>query len=79
MSHETIALLLWTLLGLSLVLTIVGISVQESRMLFVAAAMSFGFAVAALFSIGIFILIGTIVQLVIGIAMRRGQQTPTSG
>jgi hypothetical protein len=79
MSHETIALLLWSLLGLSIVLTIVGIGVQEPWILFVAAAISFGFAIVAMFSIGIFVLVGTIIQVVVGVAMRRGQQATTTG
>jgi hypothetical protein len=61
-SHETIALILWLLLGLDLMLTIVGLGVRSWRLLAVAAAMSVVFGVLAIFSIGFVILTLAVVQ-----------------
>jgi hypothetical protein len=74
MSHETIALLLWSMLAVSVALTIAGIGMHSSRVLFVAAALSFVFGLAAIFSIGIFIIALAVIQLGLGFAFR---QQPT--
>ena len=71
MSHETLAMLLWLLLGLSIALMFAGIAARAAWALFLAAILSFIFAIAAMFSIGIFILALAIVQLVLGISLRR--------
>lgn len=71
MSHETLAMLLWLMLGLSIALTIAGVAARASWALFLAAFLSFVFGILAIFSIGIFILALALVQLVIGIGMRR--------
>jgi hypothetical protein len=62
MSHETIALLLWLMLGLDLLLTIYGFATRSWRVLAIAAAMSLVFGLLAIFSIGIGILALAIVQ-----------------
>jgi|GEM_PF-4321281 len=56
MSHDTLATLLWTLLGISVVLSVMGIVARSGWMLAVAAAIAFGFGLLAIFSIGIFII-----------------------
>ena len=71
MSHETLAMLLWLLLGLSVALTIVGTGTRTDWMLFFASAISFVFSILAMFSIGIFILVLAITQLVLAISLRR--------
>ncbi|HEX5166838.1 MAG TPA: hypothetical protein VFV93_15640 [Thermomicrobiales bacterium] len=71
MSHETVALLLWSMLAIAIALTIVGVGIHSSRVLFVAAALSLVFGLAAIFSIGIFILALALIQLSLGIAYRR--------
>jgi hypothetical protein len=62
MSHETIALLLWSALGLDLLLTVYGFAARSWRPLASAAAISVVFGVVAIFSIGIVILALAIVQ-----------------
>jgi hypothetical protein len=71
MSHDTLAMVLWLMLGLSTALTIAGVAARASWVLFVAAFLSFVFGIFAIFSIGIFILALALVQLVIGIGIRR--------
>ena len=71
MSHETLAMLLWSMLGLSIALMFAGIAARAAWALFLSATLSFVFSIAALFSIGIFILALAIVQLMIGIGLRR--------
>jgi hypothetical protein len=70
MSHETVALLLWMMLAASIALTIVGAGMRSSRVLFVAAALSFVFGLAAIFSMGIFILALALIQLSLSLAYR---------
>jgi hypothetical protein len=72
--RELIALLFWMLLFLSIVLTITGVATQKPAFLIIAAAISLPLGVVALFSIGIFILFGAMMQFVVGIAMARGQR-----
>lgn len=71
MSHEMLATLLWTMLGISVFLTIVGIAARSSWMLAIAAFLSFVFGIAAIFSIGIFVLALCLVQIAIGFSFRR--------
>lgn len=71
MSHETLAMVLWSMLGLSLALTIAGVAARVAWPLFLAAMLSFVFSIAAMFSIGVFTLALAVVQLGLGIAMRR--------
>ena len=71
MSHESLAMLLWLMLGLSVDLTIAGVAARASWALFLAAALSVVFGILAILSIGVFILALALVQLVIGIAIRR--------
>ncbi|HYI16789.1 MAG TPA: hypothetical protein VEX37_15435 [Thermomicrobiales bacterium] len=71
MSHDTIAMLAWSILGLSVALMFAGIAVRVAWPLFLAAVLSLAFSVAAMFSIGIYTLALAIVQLVIGIRLHR--------
>ena len=71
MSHETLVILLWSMLGLSVAVMVAGIAARASWALFLAAALSFVFSFAAMFSIGMFALALAVVQLVIGIGLRR--------
>jgi hypothetical protein len=71
MSHDTLAMLLWLMLGLSVALTIAGVAARASWALFFAAFLSFVFGILAILSIGIFILGLAVVQLVLGIGIRR--------
>jgi hypothetical protein len=71
MSHDTLATILWTMLGVSVVLTVFGIVARSAWMLFVAAAISLVFGIAAILSVGIFVLALAVAQLVIGIGIRR--------
>ena len=71
MSHDTIAMLAWSILGLSVALMFAGIAARASWALFLAAFLSFVFGIAAIFSIGIFILALAIAQLGIGIGLYR--------
>jgi hypothetical protein len=71
MSHDTLATTLWTMLGISVVLTVFGITARSSWLLFVAAGLSFVFGIAAILSIGIFVLALAVGQLAIGIGTRR--------
>jgi hypothetical protein len=71
MSHETLAMLLWLMLGLSIALTIAGVAARASGALFLAAFLSFVFGILAFLSIGMFILALALAQLVIGIGIRR--------
>ena len=71
MSHETLVTLLWSMLGLSVAVMAAGIAARASWALFLAAALSFVFSFAAMFSIGMFVLALAVVQLVIGIGLRR--------
>ena len=71
MSHDTAATLLWLMLGLSIVLTIAGIGTRVAWPLFLAATLSFAFGIVSIFSIGIFILALALVQLALGISLRR--------
>lgn len=72
MSHDQIALILWGMLLLSIVLTVGGLSARMATPLFVAAALSFALGIAAIFSIGIFVLALALVQLGLGFGIRRG-------
>jgi hypothetical protein len=74
MSHALLATLLWSALGASVVLTIAGVGTQRSWPVFVAAGLSLGFAVMAMFSIGIFILPLTIVQATLGFRLCRSSR-----
>jgi hypothetical protein len=71
MSHDTLAMLLWLMLGLSVAVTIAGVAARTAWALFLGAFMSFMFGVLAIFSIGIFVLALATVQLVLGIGIRR--------
>jgi hypothetical protein len=71
MSHEHNAMILWGILMLSILLMIGGISARVATPLFVAAALSFGFGIVAIFSIGIFVLALALIQLAPGFAFRR--------
>lgn len=73
MSHETLALLLWTMLGLSIALTIAGVGTRVAWPLSLAAMLSLLLGVVAIFSIGILILALAAVQLVLGIGIRRSE------
>lgn len=68
-----IGYLLWIWLGASVVFTIIGIGFQSARYLGLAAVLSGVFSVAALFSIGIFILPICLAQATLAWRMRRVQ------
>ena len=73
MSPELVATLLWSLLALSVVLTVVAFALRVWWLLLVAAACSLAFAIAAIFSIGLHILLLTGFQLVSAVVLyRRG-------
>jgi hypothetical protein len=71
MSHETLAMLLWLMLGLSIALTIAGVAARASGAVFLAAFLLFVFGILSFLSIGMFILALAMAQLVIGIGIRR--------
>jgi hypothetical protein len=71
MSHEAVALLFWSMLAVSIALTIAGVGTHTSGVLFVAAAFSLVCGLAAIFSIGIFILALALIQISLGLAFRR--------
>lgn len=71
MTHTTLAAILWGALALSLGLTAYGVGCRSSTALYVAALLSFLFGIAAIFSIGMFIVLLAAAQLGLAIAYRR--------
>lgn len=71
MSHETIALILWSLLPLSLLLTWIGVALMKWRVIEAAAILSFILAVLGIFSIGFIVLLLTLLQVGTAIAVKR--------
>lgn len=68
---QFVAALLWGILGLSTVLTLVGIPFRHWRLLCLAAVCSLIFALAALASIGAIVVLLTIVQTAVAIVFYR--------
>jgi hypothetical protein len=64
MSHEMLATILWTMLGVSIVLTILGLGLRSWPLLAIAAVLSVVFGVLAIFSIGVFVFVLTALQVV---------------
>jgi hypothetical protein len=62
MTLDLVAFILWSLLGLSLALTFVGVWSRSWRPMALAALLSAVFGFAALPSIGMFVLLVTLVQ-----------------
>lgn len=70
MPLDTLALILWSLLAASLILSLWGMFARSSTALFVAAGLAIVFGIAAIFSIGILVLALAAVQLTGAIALR---------
>jgi hypothetical protein len=56
MTHEMLATVLWTMLGVSIVLAILGVALRSTWLLAIAAMLTLSFGILAIFSIGIFII-----------------------
>jgi hypothetical protein len=78
MSHDTLATLLWSLLALSALFTIVGMALRSARVMLVAACLSFVFGIAAIFSIGVGIIVIGIYQVSGAILFRRDERGSAS-
>lgn len=71
LSHDTVASILWSILGISILLAVYGFAARSSTALFVAAVMAFGFGILSIFSVGIFVLAIAMAQLIVGLHFRR--------
>ena len=78
MSHQTVATLLWSTLALSALLTVVGVAMRSARVMVVAACLSFVFGIAAIFSIGVGVIVIGICQVSGAILLRRDERRATS-
>ena len=74
-SPSLVATVFWGLLALSVLLTVIALPVGAWRLLLPAAACSLAFAVAAIFSIGMYILLMTIFQLIMATVLYRGEHS----
>lgn len=72
--HDLIAGILWTTLGVSLVLTIGASFLRSWKMLLAAGLLALVVAIPALPSIGLFILPVAIAEIVLALIMRRMEQ-----
>jgi hypothetical protein len=78
MPHDTLATILWTMLGIMVLLTIVGITVRSAWLQFVAAALSLVFGIASIFSICIVVLALCLTQDVFAVALRQMSSARTT-
>jgi hypothetical protein len=78
MSHETIATLLWSMLALDALVTLAGVALRSSRVMLAAACLSFLFGIAAIFSIGVGIIVIGICQVAGAIWFRGAERADTS-
>ena len=76
MSRELVAALLWSLLALSVGLTVIAFALRTWWLLLVAAACSLAFAIPAILSIGPYILLLTGFQVVSATALYRQGHAP---
>lgn len=77
-SDELIAGVLWTILGVSVLLAL-GALVQRSwTMMLIAGVLAFVFAIPALPSIGLFILVIAVVEITVALVMRRREDESTT-
>ncbi len=74
-SPSLIATVFWGLLALSVLLTVIALPLGSWRLLLPAAACSLACAVAAIFSIGMYILLLTIFQLIMVTVLYRGERS----
>jgi hypothetical protein len=79
MSHETIATILWTMLAIALVLTGIGFARRSFWIMLIAAHITFLFGVAAILSIGIFIIPISVLQFIAAFAFFRRSQRDSIG
>lgn len=75
MSHDVFALVLWSMLGVDVVITIFALALRSWRLMLVAAALSVAFAVPAILSIGIFIFGVALTQILAAVLLHRYAQT----
>lgn len=74
--HTFVAALLWSLLAVSVALTFVAVLWRSWRAALLAALMSLGCAIAALFSIGILVLLLTLFQALLAVVLYRSRPAP---
>lgn len=79
MDLEFVAGALWAMLGLSIGLTVVGLSLPSWRAMGMAAVLSLVFGIAGILSIGIFVLAGTLVQVILTLVLRRAARERGEG
>ena len=71
MTFDAIAALLWSMLGASLILSLWGCLTRSARLMWIAGALSVVFGVAAIFSIGIFVLMVAATQAAVAVVLQR--------
>ena len=79
MDHDIVAGLLWGMLASSAMLTIAGAGLRSWQLLAIAAWFSGVFAIAALPSIGLFVLIVTVLQAAAAVGLRRWERSHANG
>ncbi|MBX5443979.1 hypothetical protein [Sphaerobacter sp.] len=78
MSDELIAGVLWTILGVSILLALVAAAQRSWPMMLIAGMLAFVFAIPALPSIGLFILVIAVAEIVVALVMRRREDESTT-
>lgn len=78
MSYEMIAGVLWTILGVSILLAFGALARRSWQMMLIAGMLAFVFAIPALPSIGLFILVIAVAEIAVALVMRSREDESTA-